>query len=1136
MKKLLLIATTLFCAINLSWAYTSVTNESELIAAIEEDGAYIVFENDISIGSSLIIDGNKNIVIRLEGHTLNRGLAARANYGQVICIREGSTLSLNLGTVTGGYGGAGGAIQNDGDLVIEKVNVLNNTADDRGGGICNNGTMTMKDCIISGNNCNDHTSPSGGGGLFNASGATASLTRVTITGNNANVWGGGGICNYGDLTLKNCTISDNMANYNGGGIWHGAQGALAPSLTLENCTITHNHAGNDGGGIYSSNAGTLTIQSTNTIIDNTIADAIKENVFLLEGMLITINGSISGSRVGVNMETPGVFTSGYSNDNSGVDPSTIFSSDMDPYLQLSSTDTEVALNKQSENAVYYVERHWDGSKVVNEIKTVTNYTVLNGGGSITLTDEYYVVKGNVTYDNITEGNFYLGDINIILCDGAKLTTNYINLNRSAFSLSIYGQQHETGQLSITGDDIPDNQAGLGGRDEPFLDLVIHGGRINATGGDDAAGIGGGGNNSLSDRQLFAYFGQITIYGGSITAHGGSNGAGIGLGIDVGAPTDMEVGTIKIYGGKIYAYGGDDGAGIGGGDGSFGSKIEIYGGYIEAMGYDGAGIGGGDSADGGTITINGGTVKADGWGDSTSNGAGIGGGVEGSGGTVTINGGYVEAHGGIGGAGIGGGERDNFTGDHTGSGGNVTINGGIVIARSGRDETGNRAIGPGFNQNDYYGSLTLSDSMMVSSERLAVADERVPMCWYRTKATIQPCTHSELTYTVDGTTAVDHHISHCPYCLHSDTALHTFDDHDSCTVCGVKESAFFVKLYMPHAGNDGSFDGETYDSVGSHLVVPGSFFTLPMATLKVPGLKFVGWEATTAPAGATYTSPYTTTSADTLYRVGNRYIVLGGISFVARYSTLDVTLLDTADNAEVLSHYDGMLAAHVTLSGRTFVKNEIWNSLCLPFSLSAEQLAASPLTGCTLMQLDTEGTYGGKKTGFDPTDGTLYLFFESATEIQAGRPYIAKWLNGLDIQNPVLDSVTLTSQTANVSAPFVTFKGLYGPQTFVDEQRNVLFLNNINWLRYPDGIEPTVINSFRAYFQVYGLQDGTPASAAPIRIVMNLDENQGVTDLDLHEKQASAGKKFIIDGTLYILRDGILYDVLGRGYYGRGIGY
>ena len=95
----------------------------------------------------------------------------------------------------------------------------------------------------------------------------------------------------------------------------------------------------------------------------------------------------------------------------------------------------------------------------------------------------------------------------------------------------------------------------------------------------------------------------------------------------------------------------------------------------------------------------------------------------------------------------------------------------------------------------------------------------------------------------------------------------------------------------------------------------------------------------------------------------------------------ITLADNADNSSTISEWNGGVA-EVTLSGRTLYMDGDWNTLCLPFALSAEQIAASPLAGATIMELDG--------TSSDLTNGTLTLNFNDAKEMVAGRPYIVKW--------------------------------------------------------------------------------------------------------------------------------------------------
>ena len=146
------------------------------------------------------------------------------------------------------------------------------------------------------------------------------------------------------------------------------------------------------------------------------------------------------------------------------------------------------------------------------------------------------------------------------------------------------------------------------------------GSLNAKGGQDGAGIGGGVYGNGSD---------ITITGGKVTARGGNYGAGIGGGA-YGNGSD-----ITVTGGEVTANSGNYGAGIGGGGWGNGNNITISGGKVTATGgMFAAGIGGGMHRDGNDITISGGEVSAAGG----RCGAGIGGGLDARGsGDVTVSG-------------------------------------------------------------------------------------------------------------------------------------------------------------------------------------------------------------------------------------------------------------------------------------------------------------------------------------------------------------------------------------------------------------------------------------------------------------------------------------------------------------------
>ncbi len=127
------------------------------------------------------------------------------------------------------------------------------------------------------------------------------------------------------------------------------------------------------------------------------------------------------------------------------------------------------------------------------------------------------------------------------------------------------------------------------------------------------------------------------------------------------------------------------------------------------------------------------------------------------------------------------------------------------------------------------------------------------------------------------------------------------------------------------------------------------------------------------------------------------------------------LPDDADNGSMINVYNGQSGINVTLSGRTLYKDGTWNTLCLPFNLSAEQVAQQ-LAPTKLMTLSSS-TFSG---------GVLTLNFEDATSIEAGKPYIIKWASGQNITDPTFTGVTINNTTAPVETQLVDMIGTYKP--------------------------------------------------------------------------------------------------------------
>ncbi len=190
---------------------------------------------------------------------------------------------------------------------ISGLTITGGSASYRGGGVNNSGNLTLSDCTISGN-----SAPGAGGGIQNYKG-TATLSGCTISGNSTG-FGGGFFNDFGTATLSGCTISGNFAKYNGGG-FNNDHNATA---TLTDCTLSGNAvgAGGGGGGGLMNNWSTSTVTLSGcTISGNSAVDVNDTGSFGGGGMnnhgMATLSGcTISGNSdyIGGGLENFGTAT------------------------------------------------------------------------------------------------------------------------------------------------------------------------------------------------------------------------------------------------------------------------------------------------------------------------------------------------------------------------------------------------------------------------------------------------------------------------------------------------------------------------------------------------------------------------------------------------------------------------------------------------------------------------------------------------------------------------------------------------------------------------------------------------------------------------------------------------------------
>ena len=255
---------------------------SDLQALLDGDANPIELDKDYRGSSSdAVLTINRNVTINMNGHTIDRHLSTAQENGWVIKVPSGKTVTINNGTITGGYNKAysnnendnndGGGINNMGDLTLNNVIVTANkvvkriagsehyTA--RGGGIyCGpSSRFTMIGGSVSGN-----AAEGGGGGLFGKN-ATFTMNYVNISGNEC-LDKGGGIRITGNATLNHCDIRNNVLRTknvsDGGGVYYGGGG----TFRLNDCKIRGNQATKQGGGFFT--LGGTTYFKNCDIVDN----------------------------------------------------------------------------------------------------------------------------------------------------------------------------------------------------------------------------------------------------------------------------------------------------------------------------------------------------------------------------------------------------------------------------------------------------------------------------------------------------------------------------------------------------------------------------------------------------------------------------------------------------------------------------------------------------------------------------------------------------------------------------------------------------------------------------------------------------------------------------------------------------
>jgi hypothetical protein len=159
---------------------------------------------------------------------------------------------------------------------VKNVTLANGYGFQLGGGVLNNGNLTLDHVVVTGNTMTTTGGDfwQGGGGIYSGDGATLHLVDSTVADNTAD-WSGGGIYAFFNTTttIERSTISGNTSHDVGGAI------RSLGTLTLDNSTLSGNTATAWHGGAIFQTDGDVTITSS-TIADNVGPDWAPSTLFI----------------------------------------------------------------------------------------------------------------------------------------------------------------------------------------------------------------------------------------------------------------------------------------------------------------------------------------------------------------------------------------------------------------------------------------------------------------------------------------------------------------------------------------------------------------------------------------------------------------------------------------------------------------------------------------------------------------------------------------------------------------------------------------------------------------------------------------------------------------------------------------
>ncbi len=289
----------------------SATSSTGLGGAIYASGSGTIHLYDTSLsgngtdtqaqnGGIIWMGGTIELSIH-SGSTVSNNKASSS--GGAVLVAETASFKADDVLFSGNNAANGGAVYNSGTVTLTNCTLSANDCATNGGAIYNEGSLTLNETILTGKGKSTNLTTLLGGGIYNKSGATATIENSSviegcaITGSSHH---GAAIWNGGTLIIDGSTLRNNVNTQRGGGIY--CVGTAADA-TITNMLFDDNDADNggaiaadDGAGIFINKCKFINSNAKNGAAIRTATNSGTDvNKILIFNSLFSNNTSTAGT-------------------------------------------------------------------------------------------------------------------------------------------------------------------------------------------------------------------------------------------------------------------------------------------------------------------------------------------------------------------------------------------------------------------------------------------------------------------------------------------------------------------------------------------------------------------------------------------------------------------------------------------------------------------------------------------------------------------------------------------------------------------------------------------------------------------------------------------------------------------------